>query len=380
MTTTFKTIFKQYEETQLARDLALFETINETDVLNAIERPQRNITDFVALLSDVATPHLEAIALLSQKTTKERFGKTIQLYAPLYFSSECSNKCSYCSFSVDNKIVRKTLTIDELRREGKFLQQQGFSHVILVSGEDRRIITTEYIAECIHSLKDLFASVAIEVAPQDIKEYQIFAETGCDGVTVYQETYNREEYKKHHIAGKKRIFDYRIDTPDRACEAGMRNIGIGALFGLAPWKTEALSLFTHLSYLQKKYWKMAFTVAFPRLRDHVSQYKPLPEFELSDLKLVQMVCAFRLCFPDTGIVLSTRETPEFRDQVLSLGVTRMSAGSSTEVGGYTGEVEKNEPQFQISDHRSADEVYHRIKELGYDPVWKDWEGIMHANK
>lgn len=377
---TFKEIFKRFEDEHLNNYLSSFDKIAEADVLHALEKPNKDIFDFIALLSDTAINHLEKIANYSQKITNERFGKSIQLYAPLYFSSECSNKCSYCSFSMDNNIVRKTLTIDELRREGKYLKNQGFSHILLVSGEDRRVITTDYIAECIHSLKDIFASISIEIAPQDIHEYQIFADAGCDGVTVYQETYNRTEYKKHHIAGKKRIFDYRIDTPDRACQAGMRNVGIGALFGLAPWKIEALSLFAHLSYLQKKYWKTFFTVAFPRLRDHVSEYKTLPEYELSDLKLVQMICAFRICFPDTGIVLSTREKSEFRDQVFSLGITRMSAGSSTEVGGYTGEVAKNEPQFQIEDHRSVNEVYHRIKELGYDPIWKDWESLMHASR
>lgn len=374
----FKPVFKKFEEEQLNDCLRQYETITDADVLNALRNPKPTIYDFIALTSDQAILHLEEIAQKSKKITSERFGKIIQLYAPLYFSSECSNNCSYCSFSMDNNIVRKTLTIEELRKEGKFLKNLGFSHILLVSGEDRRTITTDYIAECIHSLKDIFSSISIEIAPQDVDEYKIFAEAGCEGVTVYQETYNRQEYKKHHIAGKKRIFDYRIDTPDRACQAGMRNVGIGALFGLAQWKVEALSLFTHLTYLQKTYWRTFFSLAFPRLRDHVSEYNPPPENELSDVKLVQLICAFRICFNDTGIVLSTRENPTFRDQVFPLGITRMSAGSSTEVGGYTGEISKNEPQFQIEDHRSVQEVFTSIQGQGYDPVWKDWEGIMHA--
>lgn len=376
----FKNVFKSFEEEQLPYYLSKYEDISESDVWNALRTNNPGILDFIALTSDKAIEHLEAIAHRSKQITSERFGKVIQLYAPLYFSSECSNKCTYCSFSMDNDIVRKTLDMNELRRESKFLKQQGFSHILLVSGEDRKVITTEYIAECIQNVKEIFPSVSIEIAPQDTNEYKIFAEAGCEGVTVYQETYDRKEYKRHHVAGKKRIFDYRIDTADRACEAGMRQIGIGALFGLAQWKVEALSIFTHLTYLQKKYWRTFFSVAFPRLRAHVGEYNPPPEAELSDIKLVQLICAFRICFHDTGIVLSTRESPEFRDQVLSLGVTRMSAGSSTEVGGYTGETSKNEPQFQIEDHRSVAEVYSKIQELGYDPVWKDWEGLMHANK
>lgn len=376
----FKDVFKKFESEQLANCLNKYNNITDIDVLNALASAKPCIADFIALTSDAATPHLEQIAQKSKQITGERFGKVIQLYAPLYFSSECSNNCSYCSFSMDNDIVRKTLNMEELRREGKYLKKQGFSHILLVSGEDRKVITTDYIAECIHNLKDIFSSISIEIAPQDIDEYKIFAEAGCEGVTVYQETYNRQEYKKHHIAGKKRIFDYRIDTADRACLAGMRNIGIGALFGLAEWKVEALSIFTHLSYLQKTYWRTFFSVAFPRLRDHVSEYNPPPENELSDIKLVQLICAFRICFQDTGIVLSTRENPAFRDQVFPLGITRMSAGSSTEVGGYTGETSRNEPQFQIEDHRSVMEVYHSIEKLGYAPVWKDWEGLMHATK
>lgn len=376
----FKDVFKNFEQIQLPYHLSQFDTITDDQIKQAIYNPNNSIEKFIALLSDKALDYIEEIAQASHAITNERFGKTIQLYAPLYFSSECSNKCTYCSFSMDNDIVRKTLTFEELHKEAIHLKKIGFQHVLLVSGEDRKVITNEYISECIRRCKEVFPSVTIEIAPQDIKEYELFANSGCEGVTVYQETYDRVAYKQHHVAGKKRLFDYRIDTADRACQAGMRNIAIGALFGLSSWKIEALSLFTHLKYLQKKYWRTHFSVAFPRLRDHVGTYHSSDATNLVDSKLAQLVCAFRLCFHDTGIVLSTRENPEFRDSMLPLGITRMSAGSSTEVGGYTGEVTPNEPQFQIEDLRPASEVYKRIKELGYDPIWKDWEGTMYATK
>ncbi|PCJ58318.1 MAG: 2-iminoacetate synthase ThiH [Planctomycetota bacterium] len=374
----YKNIFKEFEKNERPFYLNEYNRISDQQITSALQNPNPTIADFIALTSDKAIDHLEDIAHKSKRITEERFGKTIQLFSPLYFSSECSNKCTYCSFSMDNDIVRKTLTIPELMKEGQYLKNKGFSHVLLVAGEDNRVITTEYIVECIHSIKKIFPSVIIEIAPQNIEEYQIFAEAGCEGVTVYQETYDRDQYKLHHLGGKKRIFDYRIDTPDRACIAGMRNVAIGALFGLTHWQIDTLSIYHHLSYLQKKYWRTSFSIAFPRLRAHVGEYDPPPEYILNDTKLVQLICAFRICFPDTGIVLSTRESAVFRDQVFQLGITKMSAGSSTEVGGYTGDIPPNEPQFQLEDLRSAEEVAQSIKNLGYDPVWKDWEGTMHA--
>lgn len=374
----YKNLFKEFETNERPYYLKQYDTVTDNQIIQALNNKNPTIEDFIALTSDKGIEYLEELATKSKNITEERFGKTIQLFTPLYFSSECSNKCTYCSFSMDNDIVRKTLTIPELMKEGEFLKNKGFSHVLLVAGEDRRVITTEYVADCIHSIKKVFPSVTIEIAPQNIEEYQVFADAGCEGVTVYQETYDREQYKLHHLGGKKRIFDYRIDTPDRACQAGMRNVAIGGLFGLTKWQIDALSIFHHLSYLQKKYWRTSFSIAFPRLRAHVGEYNPPPEFVLNDTKLVQLICAFRICFPDTGIVLSTRESASFRDQVFKFGITKMSAGSSTEVGGYTGDIPPNEPQFQLEDLRSADEVANSIKEYGYDPVWKDWEGTMHA--
>lgn len=328
----------------------------------------------------------------SQRVTRQNFGKTMRMFAPLYVSNECVNNCQYCGFSRDNPILRVTLKMDQVVREAKHLAEQGFRHILLVAGEHPRFVSEGYLEECIAAIRDFIPTVAIEVGPMETPEYKRMVDAGCEGLVVYQETYDREVYKVMHTAGPKKDFDWRLDCPERGYAGGFRRLGIGALFGLADWREEALALAAHLEHLQKHCWKANFTVAFPRLRPAAGEFQPLTDF--NDQSFLQTMAAFRLAFPEVGFVLSTRESPAFRDAVAPFGVTSMSAGSHTEPGGYTNQgaddlhltvkgrrveleqktsCQKAEGQFGIADERSPHEVAEMLKSQGLEPVWKDWD-------
>lgn len=349
------------------------------------------------MIAPCSPSQLESLATRSAAITRQHFGKTMRLFAPLYLSNECVNNCQYCGFSRDNPILRVTLTVDQVRAEAKHLAGQGFRNVLLVAGEHPKFVSDGYLEECIEAIKEFIPSVALEVGPMETPEYKRMVDAGSETLVVYQETYHREIYKELHTSGPKKNFDWRIDCPERAYQGGYRRIGIGALFGLAEWRYEALRLAAHLEYLYKHCWKAAFTISFPRMRPAAGGYQP--KYSLSDPEFVQMLSAFRICFPQVGIVLSTREAPELRDALIPLGVTMMSAGSHTEPGGYTGEGkedlhltvrgrrveldEGNKPcsskatdatgQFDIADERSPSEIAELLKFQGFDPVWKDWD-------
>lgn len=348
---------------------------------------------FAALLEPKGPAQLEAMARESQLITRRNFGKTMRLFAPLYVSNECVNNCSYCGFSRDNTaILRVTLTIDQVIAEAKHIAAMGFRNILLVAGEHPRFVSDGYLEECIRALRAWVPTIGIEVGPMETPEYAGMVEAGCEGLVVYQETYDRLVYEQMHTAGPKKDFDWRLACPERGYAGGFRRIGIGALFGLSDWRLEALRLAAHLEHLYKHCWKASFTVAFPRLRPAAGGFKPMTDFH--DASLVQTLCAFRLCFSEVGVVLSTREPAPLRDALAPLGVTTMSAGSHTEPGGYTGaggddlhqtvkgrrvEVDaepgrqKAEGQFGIADERSPAEVAAMLKRQGLDPVWKDWD-------
>jgi 2-iminoacetate synthase len=348
---------------------------------------------------------LEELGRRSQALTRKRFGKVMRLFAPLYLSNECINNCKYCGFSRDNAILRVTLTLDEVRREARELMRQGFRNVLLVAGEHPKFVSNGYLAECVAALHELVPSVSLEVGPMSTEDYRPLVAAGADGLVVYQETYDRAVYDEMHTAGPKRDFDWRLETPERAYAAGFRRLGISPLYGLADWRSEALSVAAHADYLLRHCWKAQVTISMPRLRPCAGEFQPLTH--LSDREMAQMVCAFRLMFPDVGIVLSTREMPKLRDGLVPLGVTMMSAGSHTEPGGYTGagreKIHHTERgriielaagssewaaadkratnatvQFEISDDRSPHEVATLIRKLGYEPVWKDWDAALTA--
>ncbi len=309
----------------------------------------------------------------SRRLTLRRFGRTIQLYAPLYLSNECIDICRYCGFSLENKIARKTLTVEQVIAEANYLLQQGFRHLLLVSGEHPRIISPEYLAAIAKRLKPNLASLSIEVAPFGESTYRGLITAGIDGVVVYQETYDRKVYEEMHRAGPKKSYERRITAPEEAARAGIRRIGMGILVGLSPWREDLEQLITHVRSMKKKHWRIEFTVSLPRLRPCASDFAtPCP---VSDEEYVEMITRVRLALPDVGIVLSTRETPEFRDRLIGAGVTQMSAGSRTDPGGYLHPQEALK-QFEIEDSRSPAEVAAAIVAKGYEPVWKDWENIL----
>ena len=349
---------------------------SRADVLYALHSENRRFSDFLALLSPAANSHLEEMAQLAHQITVQRFGKIIQMYAPIYVSNECLNACVYCGFNRNNQIKRSTLSVEEVIMEGKNLHQQGFRHVLLVSGESPVHVPVEYFSKIVQHLKPLFASISIEIYPMDTDSYATLIKSGVDGLTVYQETYNPDRYQQVHQVGKKKDFNWRLNTPDRGGSSGFRRINIGALLGLSNWRVEGAFTGLHASCLTKKYWKSHICVSFPRLQPAEGGYTP--EFPVKDAELVQLLCALRIWLPDAGIVLSTRESKTFRDNLLPIGITQMSAGSKTAPGGYTLKC-KADNQFNISDTRSPEEVAHMIESNGYEPVWKDWDTAFLEN-
>jgi 2-iminoacetate synthase len=370
-----------------------------------LSRSDLSLADFATLISPAGGEALESLCARSQQITRQRFGKVIRLFAPLYLSNECINNCKYCGFSRDNAILRVTLSVDDVVREARALADQGFRNILLVAGEHPKFVSNGYMAECIRALREVIPSISLEVGPMEVEDYAPMVAAGSDGLVVYQETYDRPLYAEMHTAGPKRNFDWRLETPERAYAAGFRRLGIGALFGLADWRIEAISLAAHAAYLLKTCWKSQVTVSLPRLRPCAGEFQPLTH--LNDRELVQLICAFRLFLPDIGLVLSTREPAKLRDGLMPLGVTLMSAGSHTEPGGYTGAgrekihttvrgrvVELAEGasewapqanratnatgQFEISDARSPETIAAQIRSLGYEPVWKDWDAALMA--
>ena len=361
----------------LATDLgALRRRINTAtahDVEQALRAHRRSLADFAALLSAPATDRLEDMARAAHELTVRRFGRTIHLFAPLYLSNECVSTCTYCGFSAGNEIARRTLTPGEVVVEARELASRGFRHLLLVSGEHARVVSKDYLVECVRILAPEVPSLSVEVQVWDTDTYRRLVEAGCEGLVVYQETYDRSTYADVHLKGKKRNYDWRLAAPDRGAEAGMRRLGVGVLLGLHhDWRTEALALATHARALMNRWWRCEVAVSLPRLRPAAGGYQPADPVD--DPGLVQLVCALRLLLPDVALVLSTRESAELRDAMLRLGVTHVSAGSHTEPGGYA-VPDGAEPQFEVCDTCSPSEVAESLRAAGYDPVWKDWQRV-----
>jgi 2-iminoacetate synthase len=364
---TFKSVFEQYDWNTIQSKI--YQTSTQ-EVEQALAKNKRNLDDFLALISPVAQPYLEQMAQISNELTKKRFGKTIQMYAPLYLSNECQNICTYCGFSLDNKIKRKTLTDSEIKRETEVIKKAGFDHVLLVTGEANYTVNINYFLNAIEQIKNDFSIISVEVQPLSQEEYAHLHDAGVYSVLVYQETYHQRVYKKYHTKGKKSNFDFRLDTPDRIGKAGIHKIGLGVLLGLEDWRTDSFFNALHLDYLQKTYWQTKYSVSFPRLRPAEGIIEP--NFIMDDKDLAQLICAYRLWNEDLEISISTRENEKFRNNIIPLGTTSMSAGSKTNPGGYVVDPQSLE-QFEISDERSAEEIAKVISDRGYEPVWKDWD-------
>lgn len=370
----FKNIFESYSWDDVKQSIY---SKTRADVEEALHKSKRTLEDFKALISPAAAAYLEPMAQLSRQLTLKRFGNTIQMFLPMYLSNECQNICTYCGFSYDNKLPRRTLTDKEILEETEHIKQLGFQHILLVTGEANQTVGTSYFKNALKLIAPHFSHVSMEVQPLDQHEYEELIALGLNTVLVYQETYHKDDYKKHHPKGKKSNFNYRIETPDRLGRAGIHKIGLGVLIGLEDWRTDSFFNALHLDYLEKTYWQTKYSVSFPRLRPHAGGLQP--KVEITDKELVQLICAYRIFNEEVELSLSTRESEKFRNNIIKLGITSMSAGSKTNPGGYAVEPQSLE-QFEIDDARSPKEIIEMIKQQGYEPVWKDWDAALAVNK
>lgn len=346
----------------------------DADVERALGKPHLQIEDFMALVSPAAEKYIEPMAGLSRKYTQQRFGKTIQMYVPLYITNSCTNHCIYCGFQHDNPIARVILRDEEIVNECKAIRALGpFENLLIVTGENPRDAGVDYIENALRLARPYFNNLTIEVMPLKAEEYERLTHAGLNGVVCFQETYHRERYQVYHPKGMKSKFEWRVNGFDRMGQAGVHKIGMGVLIGLEDWRTDTTMMAIHLRYLQKHYWKTRYSVNFPRMRPSEGHFQP--NVVMTDKQLAQLTFAYRIFDHDVDISVSTRERPDFRNHILSLGATSMSAGSKTEPGGYFTYPQALE-QFEVSDERTPAEVERDIKARGYEVVWKDWDKIF----
>lgn len=344
------------------------------DVERALSKDHLTDDDFMALISPAAVPYLEHMAMLSQRITQERFGKTISMYIPLYITNSCTNSCVYCGFNRHNLFPRTILTMEQIEQECKAIRKLGdFENLLIVTGENPAKAGVDYLEDALKTCRPYFNNLTIEVMPLKSEEYERLTHSGLNGVVCFQETYNEANYKKYHPAGMKSHYDWRLNGYDRMGMAGVHKIGMGVLIGLEDWRTDITMMARHLRYLRKNYWQTRFSVNFPRMRPSESGFQP--NVIMTDKELAQVTFAFRIFDNDVDISYSTRENPQFRDNMMKLGVTSMSAGSKTDPGGYSVSPESLE-QFEVSDNRNPQNVVCRIRELGYEAVWKDWDKVF----
>jgi 2-iminoacetate synthase len=349
--------------------------INTTGVLNILQPGYTPLFhDFWTLLQPGSLNFLPQMMARSAAITRQHFGNTIQFFAPLYLSNECQNICTYCGFSLENNIPRKTLSEPEILAEAAVLKSMGFRHILLVTGEANKSVGVDYLVQAICLLRPHFDQISVEVQPLETAAYIRLKQAGVYAVLVYQETYDKQVYAQAHPKGKKSNFEFRLDTPDRLGRAGIHKIGLGVLLGLSPdWRQDAYYNARHLGYLQRAYWQTKFSVSFPRIRPHEGDFQP--QCTLSEKELLQLICAFRISFPNVELSLSTRERAAFRDAVISYGITSISAGSKTEPGGYS-QPDAALKQFDIDDSRSPLEIEQMIRNQNLEPVWKDWDAVL----
>lgn len=330
---------------------------------------KKEIVDFLA---DNDKSRLEEFAVKAGRITAAQFGKVISLYAPIYLANYCENNCVYCGFRASGGIKRKKLTLGQIESEMKIVSGSGIRNILLLTGESRKMSPVSYLIDAVNIAKKYFSSISLEVYPLDTEEYRALYSAGVDGVTVYQETYDRKRYDELHLSGKKKDYEYRYNTPERIALSGIRTISMGILAGLSDLADDLFSLFGHLEYMEKNYPGVEYSVSFPRLikePDDETDYR-----NITDIDLVKCIILTRLNFPRVGINLSTREKASLRDHALSFGITRISAASNTSVGGYVEGVQ-DDPQFRVKDLRSLKEIENVLRARGFDPVYTDWRRI-----
>ncbi|HPA57101.1 MAG TPA: 2-iminoacetate synthase ThiH [bacterium] len=361
------------DDKEISEILESSKKVTKSDILKAIYSETLSLNDLAALLSpEIDNELLKKLAARAMELSRKRFGRAISLYIPLYYDNRCTNSCIYCGFNAKNQIERKKLSFDEIMKEAEFIRSRNFKNILLVAGEHPESADVETLVPVIKKLHEIgFTCVSIEIAPLEEDAYRtLVTDAHLDGLYVYQETYNKDIYSTVHPAGRKRDYDWRLETPERGANAGISKIGIGFLTGLNDLSEDAMMLASHLIYLQKYHWQSEYSISFPRIRNAQgvnSEFK-----NISDRQFIQLVCALRLMFPETGMSLSTREYPGFRDQIIPLGFTNLSAGSSTAPGGYCSE-SKDLEQFEVEDSRTPEEIAEILKQRGFEPVWKDWQ-------
>ena len=352
--------------------LSFLKNVRREDVERALLKESLDDLDFLTLFSHRALEYLEPLAQRAHECTLANFGRMILLYTPLYISNYCDNDCLYCGFKHSNAIQRRKLSVNEVEREAQEIAQSGIRHVLLLTGESKDVSPVSYIKECIQAVSRYFTSVGIEIYPLTEDEYASLIAAGADGLTIYQETYDRGLYSTLHPRGPKSDYRFRLDAPQRAADARMRQVNIGALLGLGDFQKDVFFTGLHGCWLQNNYPEIELGVSFPRLQPHAGGF--VCAHPLTDRELVQSLIAMRLFLPRAGIAISTRENSTLRKNLIGLGVTRMSAGSRTQVGGYALAATK-EGQFEIADTSSVDEVKEMIAQKGYQPVCKDWQAF-----
>lgn len=343
----------------------------ENDVRQALEHETKTIEDFKALLSPAALPFLEDIAQQAQAETRKHFGNSINMFTPLYISNYCENYCIYCGFNCHNKIHRAKLNYEEIEKEMQAIAKTGLQEVLLLTGESKKMSDVEYIGEACKIARKYFKVVGLEVYPMNSDEYSYVQKCGADYVTVFQETYNSDKYETLHLAGHKRVFPYRLETQERALMGGMRGVGFAALLGLSDFRKDAFATGIHAYLIQRKYPHAEIAFSCPRLRPIISNDKINPK-DVHEPQLLQVICAYRLFMPFASITISTRECQRFRDNIVQIAATKISAGVDVGIGGHSDGEKKGDEQFEISDGRNVKEVYDALCKNGMQPVMSDY--------
>lgn len=368
----FYDIYSQNKDLNLEK---IFVSILPATITESLNENNLDTKQFLGLLSPQAENNLEAMAQRAHIVTKNYFGNTMQLYTPMYLSNYCDNSCLYCGFKTDNNIKRRKLNLEEVEKEAQFISSSGLKHILILTGESRAMSPVSYIQDCVRILKKYFTSISVEVYSLSVDEYAQLVSEGVDGLTIYQEVYDEELYAKLHICGPKSDYKFRMDAPERGAKARMRSISIGALLGLGDWRREVFFLGLHAKYLQDKFPDVEIGVSVPRIQPQVNDFKPVSQ--VTDKNIVQIILALRIFLPRLGITVSTREKAAFRENILPLGITKISAGSTTYVGGHTiyKEEDDKSSQFEIQDKRTVASIKEALEGKGYQPVLKDWVQI-----
>ena len=344
----------------------------------AVAAANPGVREFAILLSDAAAEELETLAARAQDLTRRHFGRTISLYAPLYLSNYCPAQCAYCGFASDRKIRRHKLTSAELAAEGAALKRLGLEEVLVLTGDRLATAGYEFVRDGVESLASQFHSVSAEVFAMSESEYAGLAGAGCTAVTLYQETYDPTRYALLHTSGPKADYFGHLDAPARALAGGMRSVGLGVLLGLSEPLEDVLRLFCHAAWLRRRFWSGGVAISFPRIRPQSGDYAA--DFPVSEGLLAQIVFAFRIAMPETPLVLSTRESPRFRDGMAGVGISKMSVASRTTVGGYAEGAVSSSAQFEIEDHRGVDEFCAMLRAKGLQPVFKNWDAVYRVGR